>query len=207
MCELEPTDAFNRNQLLCREELLRDRLSKAGGVAAGPHMLQVLVVGDERTAADELAGRVDSWGYAVRLAYDGVTALRVAAAQQPDVVLLDVSLPLEDGCQLAQQLRIDLPRAKSFIITAVAMRPDAECFEQCCAAGIDLLLVKPVDPSVMETLLMLESEHVNRLHVGDAAEGASRLVTQSTVSQDVGWREAETESLRLSASDPSGQRI
>jgi CheY-like chemotaxis protein len=161
MCELEPNDEFNRNQLLCRKELLHDRLSKEGHGIPGRRVLEVLVVGDDRAAADELAGLVDRWGHSVRLAYDGAIALKVAAAQQPDVVLLDVSLPQEDGCQLAEQLRVELPRAKSFIITAVALRPDAEHFEQTCAAGIDLLLVKPVDPSVRETLLLLESERLS----------------------------------------------
>lgn len=209
MCELEPTDAFNRNQLLCREQLLRDRLREAGRITAIPHVLQVLVVGDERAAADQLAQEVHSWGHAVRAAYDGASALKVAADQQPDVVLLDVSLPLENGCQLAQQLRVDLPRAKSFIITAVAGRPDAECFEQTCAAGIDLLLVKPVDPSVMETLLMLERERLNRSPVesaaGVAAEGA--FAAHHAINGQPGrGREAETADVRLRASNRSGQQ-
>ena len=183
MCELDPTDAFNRNQLLCREQLLRDRLSEAGRITAIPHVLQVLVVGDDRGAADELARRVDGWGHAVRVACDAATALKVAADQQPDVVLLDISLPMENGCQVARQLRVNLPRAKSFIITAVALRPDAECFEQTCAAGIDLLLVKPVDPSVMETLLMLERERLNRSHVGAAAKVATQGAPQLAPAQ------------------------
>ncbi len=161
-CELDPSDTFNRNQLLGREELVREKLSAARPVTADPRVLQVLMVGDDRAAADELAQHVDRWGHSVRLAYDAVSALQAAAVQQPDVVLLDVSLPLEDGCQFVEQLRVELPPAKTFIITAVAQRPDAEHFEQTCAAGIDVLLVKPVDPSVMETLLMLARRWIVR---------------------------------------------
>jgi CheY-like chemotaxis protein len=197
MCELAPTDTFNRNQLLCREELMRDRLSKTGRAMADPRVLQVLVVGDDRGAADELAGLVHRWGHSVRLAYDGATGLKVAAAQQPDVVLLDLAMPLENGCQVARQLRIDLSPARCFIIIAVAGRPDEECFNQCSEAGIDLLLIKPVDPSVVETLLTLEFKYVNRSRTANS--GAMEFSPQPS-------RAVDSASSRLAVGTGSGQQ-
>jgi len=178
MCELAPVDTFNRNQLLLREALIHAGGNRIGGVPAGPRVLEVLVVGGEPDAADGLAMLVQRRGHAVRVAYDGLAGLRVAASQHPDVVLLDVALPPVNACHVARQLRLDFPRNECFIISAVAGRPDEKCAEQCSEAGIDLVLVKPVDPSIFETLLMLERERVNRSQVEGAVTLASRGKSQ-----------------------------
>lgn len=187
MCELAPTDAFNRNQLLCRESLIRGNTSKAGGVPAGRRVLEVLVVGDERDTANSLARLVDHWGYAVRVAYDGVTGLKVAAAQHPDVVLLDIVAPLISAMQVSRQLRLDFPRNECFVISADVGRPDEERAEQASEAGIDLVLMKPVDPSIYETLLMLERERINQSQPERAGGLASRSKCEFDPETLVSW--------------------
>ncbi|MDA1053872.1 MAG: response regulator [Planctomycetota bacterium] len=125
--------------------------------------LRVLVVADGRDIADSLVRRLRRWGHAARTAQNGLAALRVAAAQHPDVVLLDMEMPFMDGYQIARHLRLDFPRRTCFLI-AVTARSEDEHREQCIQAGIDLLLIKPIDLSDVETTLLLECELVNRRH-------------------------------------------
>ena len=82
--------------------------------------------------------------------------LKVAAAQHPDVVLLDITMPRMDGFEVARQLRLDAPRNACYII-AVTGRGDDECRRKCHEADIDLMLIKPVESSLMKTILMQAS--------------------------------------------------
>src|SRR5690349_5926146 len=73
------------------------------GIAMPP--LRVLVVDDDRDCADSLALLTGLWGYETRVAYDGPSALRLAAECRPDVVVLDVAMPEMDRFRLARRLR------------------------------------------------------------------------------------------------------
>jgi DNA-binding response OmpR family regulator len=129
--------------------------------APAPRLLRVLVIDDERDATDTLSLLVHHWGHEVRWAYDASLGLKVAASYLPDVLLLDIDLPPADGCELAQQLRGD-GRLKDCFMIAVTGRGDEAHRQRCRQAGIDLVLVKPVDPVILESLLTLESEYVAR---------------------------------------------
>jgi CheY-like chemotaxis protein len=120
-----------------------------------------MVVDDYRAAADTTAMLVDAWGHDVRRAYDGKAGLALAAAYQPDVLLLDIMMPNMSGLEVARQVRQQSGLNDCFII-AVTGRTDAEPRRQCEDAGIDLLLIKPVTPSILQTLLIWESEYVLR---------------------------------------------
>lgn len=171
------SDAFNRNQLMCREHETHARTSNVGHVCSGRRLLRVLVVDDDQDTTDGLVWLlVRHWGHAARMAYDGDVALQVAADQRPDVVLLDVEMPLMDGRQVARQLRLDLPSTECFII-AITGDTDEQGRRQCLEAGIDLVLIKPVLSSVVETLLMQVRERVNRSPTDEADLcGYERLV-------------------------------
>jgi len=149
MCELPPTkitgsDALNRSALAEQQALTLGRASTIGVNAVGQvlpprRMLRVLVVDDEHDTTDSLVRLVSRWGHAARLAYDGAAGLKVAAAQHPDVVLLDIAMPRMNGFEVARQLRLDAPRNTCYII-AVTGRGDDECRQKCQAADIDLVL-------------------------------------------------------------------
>jgi CheY-like chemotaxis protein len=185
MCKLAPTEiagsdafdrdeAFQRDELVCRKALTHDRARKVGHVRNSRRVLQVLVVDDEQDTTDGLVTLARRWGHAVRFAYDGTGALKVAAAQHPDVVLLDIEMPHMDGCRVARQLRRDFSRKECFIIAVTGDAGD-ERRRQCSEAGIDLVLVKPANPSVVETILMLECERVNRSRTDNASGVAAKL--------------------------------
>lgn len=66
---------------------------------------RVLVVDDNRDAANTLADALTELGHDVRVAHDGPSALEIAPAFRPDVALLDIGLPEMDGYELAERLR------------------------------------------------------------------------------------------------------
>src|SRR5262245_44821880 len=66
---------------------------------------RILVVDDNQDAADLLAEYLEALGHTTRVAYDGSAALRVADELKPDLVLLDIGLPVMDGYEVARRLR------------------------------------------------------------------------------------------------------
>lgn len=126
---------------------------------SGQECLRVLVVDDNHDTADSLAMLVRTWGHMALCAYDAAAALNIAAAALPDVVLLDVAMPVMDGCQVAAQIRAGSGRYDSFLI-AVTGYGDELRKNTCHRAGFDLVLIKPVDGAVVEALLLLEAERL-----------------------------------------------
>lgn len=106
---------------------------------------RVLVVDDNRDAADSLALLMAAAGYAPRVAYGGRTALRVAAEYQPDVVFLDLGMPGMDGYELARRLRQE-PSTRDALLVAVSGYGREEDRRRAREAGIDRYFLKPVAP-------------------------------------------------------------
>jgi CheY-like chemotaxis protein len=126
-----------------------------------PRLLRVLVIDDDRDCVEAICRLVNLWGHDHRRAYDAVSGLEVAATFRPDLILLDIGMPGIDGCQMAREIRLN-PRLQHCFIVAVTGHGDESQRDICRAAGVDLMLVKPVDPVVLETLLGLEDEYANR---------------------------------------------
>ncbi len=105
-----------------------------------------------------MSSLVSAWGHDVRRAYDGTTALALAAAFRPDVLLLDIIMPGMSGLELTRQVRRQA-RLNDCLVIAVTGRTDAGHRLQCEEAGIDPFLIKPVDLSFLQTLLRVESEY------------------------------------------------
>ena len=83
-------------------------------------------------------------GYAIDIAKDGMEAVAMAAANPPDVILMDLSLPVIDGWEATKRLKADTRTASIPIIalTAHAMSGDRE---RALAAGCDEFATKPID--------------------------------------------------------------
>ena len=114
--------------------------------------LRVLVVEDNADAADSLSMLLRLYGHQVHLARSGPTALVMAAASRPDVVLLDIGLPGMDGYQVARQLR-KRPEFKSVMMCALTGYTPSEADRQRQQeTGFDHYYVKPVG---LATLLEL----------------------------------------------------
>jgi CheY-like chemotaxis protein len=144
-------------------------VDKVRRTTAGP-VLRVLIVDDIRDAADSLATLVKIWGYDVRSAYSGATALQSALACPPDVVLLDIAMPQMDGFRLANMMRQQAMLAGA-VLVAVTGYADA-AHRELWEAMFDDYLVKPVDPSAVERLLLREQVRLAARSVGRAMTGA-----------------------------------
>jgi CheY-like chemotaxis protein len=116
------------------------------------HHFLILVVDDSPDTARSTAELLTLMGYTVRVAFSGHAALRLAAAESPDVVLLDLRMPGMDGCEVARRLTAD-GAGKPPVIVAVTGCGTEEDRVRTAAAGFDLHLVKPVDPGVLVGLL------------------------------------------------------
>jgi CheY-like chemotaxis protein len=116
---------------------------------------RVLVVDDNRDLAESLALVLRLWGHEVAVAFDGPEALAAARAQAPEVMFLDIGLPLLDGFEVAKQLRSE-PEMKRMRIIAVTGYGRDEDVRRSREVGIDLHLTKPVDPLVLQRLLVEE---------------------------------------------------
>jgi CheY-like chemotaxis protein len=126
----------------------------ARDVPTGLMGLRVLVVDDHRDSGDCLSRVMRRAGNDVRLASDGVEAIRVAAAFQPDVILLDIGLPRMNGYEAARHIRRQTWGSKATLIAVTGWGQDGDR-QKSKDAGFDHHLVKPV---AAETLLkILES--------------------------------------------------
>lgn len=107
-------------------------------------LFRVLIVEDEKDAADSLGLLMRLAGYDVEVAYTPHVALLMAEKQQPNVVLLDIGLPRLDGYEVARTLR-RRPETKGALIIAVTGFAQESAREASAEAGFDLHLVKPLD--------------------------------------------------------------
>jgi CheY-like chemotaxis protein len=113
---------------------------------------RILVVDDNRDAADSLAILLRLQGYEVQTVYDGPTALAVINAFQPFLVLLDIGLPKMDGYEVARQLR-QQPDLGEMILVALTGYSQEENRRRSQEAGFDYFIVKPINPQVLPALL------------------------------------------------------
>ena len=104
---------------------------------------RVLLV-EQPDGRDMLKVALEHVGFEVDLANDGESALTIAAARAPAVVIVDILLPGMDGWELAQRLR-DVYGA-AIRLVALTSLGDPEDRAQSAAAGFDVHLVKPVQP-------------------------------------------------------------
>lgn len=123
----------------------RDPADPAGG-------LRVLIVDDNRDAADSLAMLLGLRGAAVRVAYDGPSALAALDECRPGLAILDIGMPGMDGHELARRIRA---RTANAVLTLVAMTGRGQASDRQCSldAGFDLHLVKPVSLAALEGML------------------------------------------------------
>lgn len=117
-----------------------------------PATSRILVVDDNRDAADTLAELLRLQGHAVSLAYEGAQALALAERERPDVVLLDLGLPGMDGLEVARRLRAAPATARSRLIALTGYGQDSDR-RATALAGFDAHLTKPVDVQALLCLV------------------------------------------------------
>jgi signal transduction histidine kinase/ActR/RegA family two-component response regulator len=129
-----------------------DRADASRDTEAGRGERRVLIVDDNVDAAESTAMLLQASGFAVRCVYDGVSALSVASAYRPDVIVLDIGLPDISGYEVSKRLRAQ-PEFAGTPIVAVTGYGQVSDQRRSQEAGIDHHLTKPVEPHALQTLL------------------------------------------------------
>lgn len=124
----------------------------------------VLIVDDNRDAAEALALLLKLEGFATLVAFDGQTALEAVERSPPDVVLLDIGMPIMDGYEVARRIRA-IPAGADIVLVALTGWGQAKDRQQAFAAGFDEHLTKPADPDKLGRIL---NETHRRSGNGDA---------------------------------------
>jgi CheY-like chemotaxis protein len=130
---------------------------------AGDFMKRVLIVDDKATSREFLRTVLARQGYSVSEAVNGAEALQKVRAETPDLILLDLQMPVRNGYEVVSELRQDAAYATLPIIalTASAMQGDRE---KALAAGFTAYLTKPV-------MLARLREEVQRLLEPESSAG------------------------------------
>lgn len=113
---------------------------------------RILVVDDNESSAMTLSWAMEMYGYEVRTCYDGVSAVEVAEDFQPEIVLLDIGMPVMDGYEICRKIRNN-PVLCSTRIVAQTGWGDAETRRMAREAGFDEHLTKPVDLWALKDML------------------------------------------------------
>jgi signal transduction histidine kinase/DNA-binding response OmpR family regulator len=113
-----------------------------------PRRCRILVVDDNRDAALSIGKFLELEGHSVRTAADGAKALEVAAVFAPEVVVLDIGLPVLDGYEVARRLR-KMPALQQVLLIALTGYGQKDDRLAADAAGFDQHFVKPIDPELL----------------------------------------------------------
>ncbi len=113
---------------------------------------RILVVDDNRDSASTLAILLRLMGNVTKTANDGAEAVEAASDFRPDVVLLDIGLPILDGYEACRRIR-QQPGGAEMVMVAVTGWGQDEDRARSSEAGFDHHLVKPVDQATLAEIL------------------------------------------------------
>ena len=109
-----------------------------------PEDLTILVVEDYEDTSLAMRLALEHKGYHILEASDGAQAVETAERERPDVVLMDLILPVLDGFAAAERIRSN-PELKETVIVAVTAHMDADLRARALAAGCNAFVTKPMD--------------------------------------------------------------
>ena len=115
-------------------------------------LARVLVVDDVRDNRELYAEYLAFRGYEVCVASDGQEALDRAAALLPDIILMDLALPILDGSEATRRLKLDR-RTKHIPIIVITGHVEPTHRQRAIDAGCDLFLAKPHLPEAIEVAI------------------------------------------------------
>jgi CheY-like chemotaxis protein len=145
--------------LLPKQPLRGARTVGEGGEAVGAApRRRILIVDDNVDAAESLALLLRLEGHDVRVTYDGPAALAAVEAEPPDLVFLDIGMPVMNGYEVARRLR-EQPGLESLVLVAMTGWGQDEDRRRSQEAGFDHHLIKPVEPEALHKLLTGTAGH------------------------------------------------
>ena len=107
-------------------------------------MSKILLVEDKEMNRDMLTRRLERKGYEVVIAVDGQAGIDMASSGNPDIILMDLSLPVIDGWEATRRIKAD-PATQSIPVIALTAHAMAGDEQKALEAGCDDYDTKPID--------------------------------------------------------------
>jgi CheY-like chemotaxis protein len=125
-------------------------------------MAKILLVEDNEMNRDMLSRRLARKGHEVFIAIDGAEGVEMARSKVPDLILMDMSLPVLDGWQATREIKAT-PETHAIPVIALTAHAMAGDREKCLAAGCDDYDTKPVEfPRLLGKIELLLSKEAAR---------------------------------------------
>jgi len=121
---------------------------------------KILVVDDEPDVVMFIARALNGEGYDVISAYDGISALDLAETESPDLVVLDIMMPMMSGYEVCEQLKAN-PQTQHIPVLCVSSAHNPNARERTREAGAATLLLKPFSPA---ELVAQVKRHLTKSH-------------------------------------------
>lgn len=109
--------------------------------------MKLLIVDDEAEICDFLKSFFEERNYEVRSATSGEEALKTLEQYKPNVVLLDIKMPVMDGIRVLEMIKSKHPKIKVIMVTALETR---DKIEECIRLGADNYITKPLSLEYLE---------------------------------------------------------
>jgi CheY-like chemotaxis protein len=117
--------------------------------------VKILLVEDNDMNRDMLSRRLSRNGYEIIMAVNGQQGVEMAVAEKPDLILMDMSLPVMDGWEATRQVKAD-PATRGIPVIALTAHAMVQDREKAMAAGCDEFDTKPVElPRLLEKIKLL----------------------------------------------------
>ncbi len=113
---------------------------------------RILVVDDNKSAAEMLSRVLKMMGHEIELAHDGLEALQTARAMRPELILMDLGMPKLSGYEAAKRIRAEF-WGRDIVLVALTGWGQDEDKQRTKDAGFDYHLTKPTEPAMLQDLL------------------------------------------------------
>ena len=107
---------------------------------------RILVVDDEPDVVELVQRTLEHEGFDVLAAYDGISALDLAANEAPDLILLDIMMPMMSGYEVCEQLKSS-PQTQNIPVLCLSSAHGPDAFTKSQSVGAETLILKPFAPA------------------------------------------------------------
>ena len=136
----------------------------------------ILVVDDNREAADLMVELLTLCGHHALPAYSGMEGVAIAMRSKPEIILLDLTMPVMDGFMVARKLR-ELDMFRETVLVAFTSLSDENTARRIAAGGFDFHLPKPASIGRVMDIISKARGHI------DAARGMGRIEAEVVAMQ------------------------
>jgi two-component system cell cycle response regulator DivK len=129
-------------------------------------MTRILIVEDNEMNRDMLSRRLERKGYSISMAVDGGEGVQKAVAEKPDLILMDMSLPVLDGWEATRQVKAN-PETMHIPVIALTAHAMAGDRDKTIEAGCDDYDTKPIDLPRLLGKIEAQMQRVKAAHGGE----------------------------------------